>query len=230
VAEAIGGWYGGGGETLTQFINYMIVEDLEIVSLGLKISLEEFDGLNLVGMAQDGEEAVAMALSLKPDLIIMDLGLPKLDGTEATRRICQALPDTKILVMSSREGPRDIFSCFAAGASGYCRKDTSAGEVYRSMQALMQGEVTIEAAIAGRILDSWRELQSGPPLVDHDGNAFVFSPAELKLLAVMSEGLNNTDIGNRLNLDAQELNRQKQALKQSLAALGSIIGQPEQNE
>jgi NarL family two-component system response regulator LiaR len=210
-------------------IKFMIVEDLEIVSLGLKISLEEYSGLSFLGLAKDGEEAVEMALSLKPDVIIMDLGLPRLDGIEATRKICLALPQIKILIMSSRERARDIFACFAAGASGYCRKETSASDVYAAMQALINGELTIEAAIAGRILTCWRELQSGTNLISPEGRPFAFSDIELQIVSFMSEGLNNSQIATKLGLSPAGLNQQKQILKQSLATLGTLLADTKAN-
>jgi len=206
-----------------QNINYMIVEDQEIVSLGLQMSLEQYDNLHLLGLARDGEQAVEMALSLKPDVIIMDLGLPKLDGIEATRKIIQKLPSVKVLIMSSRDKARDIFACFAVGASGYCRKDASSSEVYTSMQAIMSGQLTIEATIAGRILACWRDLQSSGAVTDNQGNSFALSETDLQIISLIADGLNNNTIADKLGLTVDSLSQQKQLLKNNLAILGALM-------
>jgi NarL family two-component system response regulator LiaR len=206
-----------------QEIKYIIVEDQDIVSLGLKVSLEEFGKLHLVGLAKDGEEAIEMALALKPDLIIMDLGLPRLDGIEATRKICLALPQIKVLIMSSREKARDIFACFAAGASGYCRKEASASEVFAAMQAMINGELIIEATIAGRILACWREIESSTSLSIKNSAPFSFSEMELQIISLTADGLNNSAMAAKLGLSADALGQQMQILKQSLARLGTLL-------
>jgi len=204
-------------------IAFLIAEDQDIVSLGLKISLEEFSRLKLLGLAKDGEKAVEMALSLKPDVVIMDLGLPRLDGIQATAKICHAEPAIKILVMSSREKARDIFACFGVGASGFCRKESSAGEVYTAMQEIMDGQLAIEAKVAGQILAGWQELKSSTQLVQSDGKAFAFSEMELQIVALIADGLNNSAIAAKLGQSVDTLIEHKQKLKHSLSCLGSIL-------
>ncbi|MBS1990109.1 MAG: response regulator transcription factor [Cyanobacteria bacterium SZAS LIN-3] len=204
-------------------IKFMIVEDQDIVSLGLKMSLEQYPNLQFLGLAKDGEQAVEMAISLKPDVIIMDLGLPKLDGIEATRKITQIDPVIKILIMSSRDKASDIFACFAVGAAGYCRKDASAGEVYASMQAILSGQLTIESSIAGNILACWRDLQSSGSLTDSQGQPFALSEIDLQIISMIADGLNNKSIADKLGLTVDSLGQHKQQLRHNLAALGSLL-------
>jgi|GEM_PF-2990040 len=208
---------------MDQMIKYLIVEDQEIVSLGLQMSLEQYDDLQLLGLAKDGEQAVEMALALSPEVMIMDLGLPKLDGIEATRKILEKSPSIKILIMSSRDKARDIFACFAVGASGYCRKDASGSEVYAAMQAIKGGQLTIEATIAGRILACWRDLQSSSSLTDSKGNDFALSETDLKIISLIADGLNNNTIADKLGLSLDSLSQHKQVLKDNLAKLGTIL-------
>ena len=214
---------------MDQSIKYMIVEDQEIVSLGLQMSLEQYENLQLLGLAKDGEQAVEMALSLNPDVIIMDLGLPKLDGIEATRKIIQAQPSAKILIMSSRDKARDIFACFAVGASGYCRKDASGSEVHTAMQAIMSGQLTIEATIAGRILACWRDLQLSGTVTDDQGQPFALSETDLQIISLIADGLNNNTIADKLGVTSESLSQQKQQLKHNLAILGALLVETNDN-
>ncbi len=205
----------------------MIVEDLEIVSIGLKMALDEFTGLNLVGIAKDGEEAIQMAASLKPALIIMDLGLPKLNGIDATRKICQTQPQTKVLIMSSREKLQDVFSSFAAGAQGYCRKETPISLVYESMLSLVRGDIAIDPAIAGNISQGWKEFVNDRKIVDKDGQPFELKQDQQQLLSLIREGLNNAQIKSKLDLADSELEKLKQSLKQSLMTIGTLLSKSE---
>ncbi len=205
----------------------MIVEDLEIVSIGLKMALDEFTGLNLVGIAKDGEEAIQMAASLKPALIIMDLGLPKLNGIDATRKICQTQPQTKVLIMSSREKLQDVFSSFAAGAQGYCRKETPISLVYESMLSLVRGDIAIDPAIAGNISQGWKEFVNDRKIVDKDGQPFELKQDQQQLLSLIREGLNNAQIKSKLDLADSELDKLKQSLKQSLMTIGTLLSKSE---
>jgi len=166
-----------------------------------------------------------MALALKPDLIIMDLGLPRLDGIEATRKICQMQPHVKVLIMSSREKARDIFACFAAGASGYCRKEASANDVYAAMQALMKGQLTIEAEVAGRILACLRDVQTYPSMGVQGGSP-ILSEMELQIISLTADGLNNNTIAAKLGMSPESLTEHKQQLRDNLATLGSLLSEP----
>jgi DNA-binding NarL/FixJ family response regulator len=212
---------------VTQDLTYLIVEDLEIVSIGLKMALDEFTGLNLVGIAKDGEEAIQMAASLKPALIIMDLGLPKLNGIDATRKICQTQPQTKVLIMSSREKLQDVFSSFAAGAQGYCRKETPISLVYESMLSLVRGDIAIDPAIAGNISQGWKEFVNDRKIVDKDGQPFELKQDQQQLLSLIREGLNNAQIKSKLDLADSELEKLKQSLKQSLMTIGTLLSKSE---
>ncbi len=203
------------------------MEDLEIVSIGLKMALDEFTGLNLVGIAKDGEEAIQMAASLKPALIIMDLGLPKLNGIDATRKICQTQPQTKVLIMSSREKLQDVFSSFAAGAQGYCRKETPISLVYESMLSLVRGDIAIDPAIAGNISQGWKEFVNDRKIVDKDGQPFELKQDQQQLLSLIREGLNNAQIKSKLDLADSELDKLKQSLKQSLMTIGTLLSKSE---
>ncbi len=200
----------------------MISEDQEIISFGLKLSLEAYSRLKFVGLAKDGEIAVEMALSLKPDIIIMDLGLPRLDGIGATGQICRALPEMKVLIMSSRNKAEDVLASFAAGASGFCRKESSPDYVYAAMQSIMDGQLAIEPIIAGHILSFWQELQGGAPVLQSDGTPFTFTEVELQIISHMADGLNNNAIAAKLGQSIDALTQHQQQLKRSLAALGSI--------
>jgi NarL family two-component system response regulator LiaR len=154
-------------------ISFIIVEDQAIVYAGLRASLDNFPGLKFLEWAQDGLAVVEVALLASPDVIIMDIGLPKLDGIEATRQINRKLPAIKVVILCSREEARDVLACLRAGASGYCRKEASVDELVRAMRTVTSGLISIEPLIASRLLDymNQQQLQGTRTSDDHANDA-----------------------------------------------------------
>ncbi len=204
-------------------IRYLIVEDQEIAYVGLEASLGKFSGLQLIGRAEDGEKAVEMALHHRPDLIIMDIGLPKLDGIEATRKICQACPDTKVLIMSSREDAIDVLACFSAGAWGYWSKNASADVLHRAMLAIMNGKLSIEASIATKILNCLRQRQSSSSLGENQGTQFICSESGLKIISLLADGVDPATMAVTLGLSEDALKQENEKLTQTLDKLSSLL-------
>jgi NarL family two-component system response regulator LiaR len=212
----------GDGGFVSKVIRFLIVEDQDIAYVGLEAALGGFPQLELIGRADDGEKAVEMALQHKPDLIIMDIGLPRLDGIEATRKTCQACPNTKVLILSSREAVVDVLACFSAGAWGYCRKDATADQLYRAMLAIMSGKVSIEASIAAKILSSLRQHQSKSFLEENLGKQLNPSETELKIVALLADGADPATMATALGLSDDDLNQEQKNLKHTLAKFSAL--------
>src|SRR6202021_747594 len=107
-------------------ITILLVEDHEFTRIGLKMSLEQIEGIFLVGEAADGQEGVDKTAQLKPDVVLMDVEMPVMDGIEATKQIKESTPDTKVVMLTSHKSDQTIFAALSAGANGYCLKNISA--------------------------------------------------------------------------------------------------------
>lgn len=148
-------------------IRVLIVDDQDIVRQGLSVILghERSErgerGIEVVGMAADGQEALELALANPPDVILMDLKMPRLNGIQATRRIVQARPQVKVVVLTTYDADQWVFDAIRAGASGYLLKDSDAGEIVQAVRGAVQGEARIDPQVAGKVLQEFQRL-AGP--------------------------------------------------------------------
>ena len=129
-------------------INVLLVEDHELYRMGLSMLLEKAEDINLVAEASDGLEGVKKAREFSPNVILMDIGLPNMDGIEATQRIKDFLPDTKILIFTSRDSEYDVFESFKAVADGYIMKGASPEQTISAIKAVNEGIGWIDSSIA----------------------------------------------------------------------------------
>jgi len=134
-------------------IRVLIVDDQELLRLGLKCVLQQMRNVQLVGLAFDGPEAVEKARELKPDLILMDIGLPGYDGLEATRRIKSFL-DCRVLVLTSHSEERFIFDALEAGAAGYCLKGASPAKLENAVNTVARGVAWLDEKVSATVLKS----------------------------------------------------------------------------
>ncbi|HNB23299.1 MAG TPA: response regulator transcription factor, partial [Candidatus Melainabacteria bacterium] len=137
----------------SDLISVLVVEDQEVLRLGLNLTLQYMRNVQIVGVASDGPSAVQKALELKPQVILMDIGLPGFDGIEATRRI-KAQMNTRIMILTSHEEDKSIFSALAAGADGYCLKDISTAKLNTAINSVASGAAWLDDEIARRVLHS----------------------------------------------------------------------------
>jgi DNA-binding NarL/FixJ family response regulator len=161
-------------------------------------------GTDLVGEATDGEEAVALALELRPDVVLMDLNMPKVNGIEATQRILEANRDTAILMLTMFEDDKSIFAAMRSGAHGYVLKGTDGTETLRAIQAAASGEAIFSPPITQRLTEYF-----ATPDRDHiTGADHVFSnltEREHEILSLMAEGYTNIAIASRLYLSPKTI-------------------------
>lgn len=180
-------------------IRVVIADDQVISRSGLQTLLSAQDNLDVVGEARDGDEAVQLAASLQPDVILMDLRMPGVNGIEATRRIHRASPHIGILVLSVFDDDALVFPAMRAGARGYLLKDTEQDELLRAIQTVAQGGAIFSPGIAQKVLGY---LNAPPPNVS--GDAFdELSSREREILEFIARGKTNVEIAAQLNLSAK---------------------------
>jgi DNA-binding NarL/FixJ family response regulator len=135
-----------------QKIRILLVEDHALTRVGIKTVLKREADLDVVGEASNGEEAVAQAETLKPDIILMDVGMPILDGIQASRKIAESGNAAKIIMLTQHDNDQDILASLAAGASGYCLKDVEAARLYMAIRTVHAGDAWLDSSIAGKVL------------------------------------------------------------------------------
>ena len=184
-------------------IKVLIVEDLDMARMGLSVILSNNPNIEIVGMFADGLEGVENALKIKPDVVVMDIGLPTIDGIEATKRIKAANPDIKVLMYTSREGEDDIFDSFQAGADGYITKGATSEQTVAAVTAVSEGAGWLDPAIAKVVLSNIRRTNEytekrGEINYKLGKNLYGLTEREMEVLALIVDGLTNPQIAEKL--------------------------------
>lgn len=172
----------------------LLVDDQTLFRTGLSRLLGEDSRVEIIGQAVDGSDAVKQAEKLKPDVILMDLKMPNLDGIEATRQIIAANPAAKVLILTTFETDNHVIQALKAGASGYVLKDSQVGSIVSSILAVASGERVMASAVANRVL----EMVSGTstPKEFYDG----LTVREVEILRLLATGMANKQIAYRLTI------------------------------
>ena len=172
----------------------LIADDQTLFRSGLARLLDVDDRVTVVGEAVDGEEAVKMALALKPDVVLMDIKMPNLDGIEAARRIVSENPKIKVLMLTTFEADNHVIQALKAGASGYVLKDSQANAIVTSILAVVAGERVMASAVANRVL----EMLTGAttPKEFYDG----LTAREVEILKMLAAGMANKQIAYKLKI------------------------------
>jgi two-component system, NarL family, response regulator LiaR len=173
-------------------LRILIVEDDPVMRLGLKHALESHPHLQIVGQEEDGYLGVEAALQLKPDLVIMDIGLPKLDGIKATRQIKTALPETRVVVLTSHNTEHETIAALANGADAYCIKGSRIEQLLEAIAAAQSGAMYLDAQVRHVI------TQLKPPTLAQP--AAILSDREMEVLRLIVEGRSNPEIATVLFL------------------------------
>jgi DNA-binding NarL/FixJ family response regulator len=174
----------------------VICDDQAIVRDGLEMLLKLEPDINVVGVAEDGAAAVEMVAKKQPDIVLMDLKMPVMNGVEATRQIRARHPETKVLVLTTYDDDEWLFDAIKAGASGYLLKDTPRDEVVRAIKGTMSGKAYVDPVVAGRILGQ----VAGEPTRSTTTLTDKLTDRETEVLRLLARGLNNTDISQQLFL------------------------------
>nr|WP_275994469.1 response regulator transcription factor [Argonema antarcticum] len=174
-------------------VRILIVEDDPMMQLGLEQSLAAHPQIDIVGQAEDGYLGVEAALKLKPDLVVMDIGLPRLDGIAATQRIKAELPDVRVVMLTSHTTETEIIAALSSGADAYCIKGASVSSLLAAIAAATVGATYLDPQIARKVIDHLK-----PPTPT--GNVANLSQRELEVLKLMVEGYSNPQIASSLYL------------------------------
>ena len=177
-------------------IRILIVDDHTVVRDGLSVMLGRQSDFAVVGEASDGSQAVQQAKELQPDVILMDLRMPEMDGVEAMRRIGEADPEAKFIVLTTFDTDEYIFDALQAGAKGYLLKDTSRDELFRAVRAVHRGESLMEPGVAAKVLDRLAQLSRHSAGAGPD----VLSEREVEVLQKMASGAANKEIAASLSI------------------------------
>ena len=187
-------------------ISVLLVEDHTMTRMGLALVLQKADDIEMIAEADNGVKGVNLAKELQPDIILMDIGLPEIDGIEATQQIRDAKIDSKILIFTSRDGEDDVFAALGAGADGYIMKGASEDQLTTAIKAVAEGTGWLDPAIAKTVLRSINkqnsiinEADSGP---SPDGKQYAkncgLTDRELEVLSLIVDGATNPQIAEKL--------------------------------
>jgi DNA-binding NarL/FixJ family response regulator len=209
--------------TSSETLSIFIVEDHEMIRLGLKAGLERIEGFSIAGEAEDGLEAVEMICAQRPDVVLMDIELPGMDGIEATQRVKQRLPDLRVVMLTSHQEDEGIFAAFAAGADGYCLKGAPMTRLALAIRTVIDGAAWLDPAIASRVLrEPARTAAASAPAAPKESEGLPpgleLSDREKDVLRLVAEGLSNPEIGKRLYLSAETVKSHLRRIMEKLVA------------
>ncbi|HEY9693981.1 MAG TPA: response regulator transcription factor [Oculatellaceae cyanobacterium] len=193
-------------------LRILIVEDDPMMQLGLEQSLLSYSQFEVIEQAEDGYLGVEAALKLKPDLVIMDIGLPRLDGIAATQKIKEALPDVRVVVLTSHTTETEVVAALSSGADAYCVKGTSVDRLLTAIAAAQEGATYLDPQIARKVID---HLQ--PPAPEPNKNIAQLSERELEVLKLMVEGRSNPEIAAALYLSPNTIKTHVRGIMNKLA-------------
>jgi DNA-binding NarL/FixJ family response regulator len=212
----------------------VIADDHPMVRQGLRLTLDDLPGIQVVGEATTGQQAVDLAESLQPDVLIMDINMPELNGIDATRALTQSSPHIKVLVLTMFDDDASVFQAMRAGARGYLLKGAGEQEIQRAVRDVANGEAIFGPAVAQRVLDYLSGTTPRQPTAFPE-----LSEREREVLSLLAEGRSNPDIARRLFLSPktvrnhvsniftklQVADRAQAIIKARDAGLGTTTGQ-----
>jgi two-component system, NarL family, response regulator NreC len=195
----------------------LLADDHKLMRSGLKALIEQQPDLTVVGEADDGRQAVTLAASLKPDLLVMDIGMPNLNGIEAAHQITQANPATAIVILSMHSDESYVLRALKAGAKGYLLKDSAESDLIRAVHAVAGGKSFFSPAVSKVLLDDYvRKLQRSGAEDAYD----LLTPREREILQLIAEGKSNKDVANLLNLSVYTVETHRSNIMEKLNLRG----------
>ncbi len=182
---------------MTDTIHVLLADDHDLVRGGLKAALRAHAEFSVVAEARDGQEAVREAIRVKPDLVVMDVRMPRLSGIEACREIRAELPQVNVLMLTSFADERAVMAAIVAGASGFMLKEVQTTELLEAMRTVGRGGKTLDATSSAAVID---QIRRGNVVSEEDRIAQQLNERELKILDLIADGLTNREIGEHLYL------------------------------
>ncbi|WAL62062.1 response regulator transcription factor [Thermocoleostomius sinensis] len=193
-------------------IRVLIVEDDPMMQLGLEQSLSTAPGITVVGQADDGYRAVEEAKRLKPDVVVMDIGLPRLDGIAATQQIKAAIPEIHVVMLTSHTTENEVIGALSSGADAYCVKGTTVDRLLTAIEAAGEGASYLDPLVARQVMDHLKPATTTEPSIVGQ-----LSQRELEVLKLMVEGLSNPEIAAALYLSPNTVKTHVRGIMNKLA-------------
>jgi DNA-binding NarL/FixJ family response regulator len=201
-------------KTVNETVRILIVDDHQIFRDGLKLLLESAAENSVVGEAETGAEAVRLAGELKPDVILMDLQMPEIDGIEATRQILQRLPEAKILILTMFDDDQSVFAAMRAGALGYILKGVKRDKMLRAVEAVASGEAIFSADIATRMIEFFTQLHApASPAAFPE-----LTEREREILSYLARSYKNSEIAEALVISSKTVRNHVSSILSKLQA------------
>jgi len=206
-------------------IRLMLVDDHEVIRVGLKTFLQTQPDFEVVAEAGNGEDAVTRAMESHPDVILMDISMPGVDGMEATRRLRVLCPKCLVLALTVHDDKQYLMQMLAAGASGYITKQAAAEELVEAIHTIASGNVYLQPALARWLLEDYQRLsgqRTAPRTVqseEPEGRVIgleILSLRERQVLEMVAQGVSNQDIGQRLELSHKTIARHRERIMKKL--------------
>ncbi len=205
-------------------IRLMLVDDHDIVRTGLKSFLDTQEGLKVVAEASSGREAIDRAQEAQPDVVVMDITMPEMDGLEATRRLKELDKDCYVIALTVHEDKQYLFEMLSVGASGYVTKQVAAEELVNAIRCVAMGNVYLQPTLARWLLDDYRRLLSQTPpdarrygaQKEGEKGLEVLSQRELQVLEAVAEGNTNNEIGEQLGISPKTVARHRERIMHKL--------------
>lgn len=206
-------------------IKLMLVDDHDVVRTGLRSFLETQPGMEVIAEAKNGRQALEKAKETRPDIVLMDISMPDMDGMEATLQLKKIFPDCQVLVLTVHADKQYFMKMLSVGASGYVTKQAAADELVAAIQAVAAGHIYLQPALARWLLEDYQRLakstfsptpeeaaEKTKEAVDLD----ILSQRERQVLELVGEGLNNHDIGKKLELSPKTIARHRERIMKKL--------------
>ncbi len=193
-------------------LRILIVDDHGIVRAGIRSLLENRADMEVIGEAAGGEEAVEKAIRLQPELVLMDIAMPGMNGIEATRRIKKELPEVVVLVLTMHDDEEFFFPIIRAGASGYILKETDPHELLYAIRVVRQGQTFLSPAMTRRFLDNFIDTASDPKNEKYNA----LTPREKEVLQLAAQGKTNREMAEILFLSIRTVEKHRQAFMRKL--------------
>jgi two-component system response regulator NreC len=179
-------------------LKVLLVEDHVIVRQGIKALLDEEPDITIVGEAGDGSEGLLLAQKLKPDIVLMDVSLPALDGIQVTRQICDRMPEVRVLMLSMHDNEEYVFRALQAGACGYVLKQSTSTELVLAIRAVAAGSTFLSPDISQILIGDY--LRRAETRSDTEEALDILTPRERQVLQLITKGFNNRQIAEKLQI------------------------------
>jgi len=194
-------------------IRVLIAEDHAVVREGIRMILDAQPDLEVVGEARDGDEAVRLARQQRPDVVVMDISMPKKNGVEATQEIRRLLPETQVLILTMHEEESYVFQLLRLGAAGYVLKRAAATDLVEAVRAAARGEAFLYPAVARSVVQDYLDrMRSGEGAGRYDG----LTDREREILVLIAEGLTNSQIADRLFISVKTVQTHRAHIMEKL--------------